>query len=431
MSIKCIFAICLLLTGPLAASQDLNHPLTLAELVDIALKNHPSTQLTWWNANRAASAVGSAKSAYYPKVGLEANATHGRDFKFINGPDVNYTIVGADLVLSMLLYDFGGRSAGVNGAKMALLAANWQTDWTIQKVMVKVLENAYSTLHAQEVFQATLSSLADAENVFKTAKELNRTGLTPVSDVYTSQAALSQMKMELSQQKALLDIQKGKLAACLGLRTTTPLELAELDTIQAVQKLPIDELIALALNQRADLLSKQAGLSESIYNKDKAAAAHGPKIHFTGRGGADHAFHDKANAAHYQVSLNVDLPLFMGFETMYNNCMAYAETQMAEEELAELQLNISLEVLACSRSLEAAEEMLPEAEENLTCSTKAYESVLDRYKAGKETIASMSNAQRQLAAARIRYSDVKTRWLASIANLAYATGTLAPYMESP
>jgi outer membrane protein len=431
MITKFFFAIFLLIAGSLAASPDLSHPLTLVELVDIALKNHPATKQTWWNANRAASAVGSAKSAYYPKVGLEANATHGRDFKFINGPDTNYTIIGADVVLSLLLYDFGGRSASINGAKMALLAANWQTDWAIQKVLVKVLENAYSTLHAQEILQAACSSLEDAENVFKTARELNRTGLTPVSDVYTSQAALSQMKMELSQQKASLDIQKGKLAASLGLSANVPLELADFDLLQETQKLPTDELIALAMLQRADLMSKQAKLSESIYNKDKAGAAYGPKVYLAGRGGANHAFHDKADAAQYQISLNLEIPLFTGFEATYNNRMAYAETQIATEELAELQLNISLEVMTYSRSLEAAQEMLPEAEENLKSSIKAYESVLDRYKAGKETMAAVSNAQRQLAAARVRYSDVKTRWLTSMANLAYATGTLAPYMETP
>lgn len=218
---KIILATCLLFAGPLTAVPDLAHPLTLSELIEIALENHPETQKAWWIAQQSAAALGSAESAYYPELGLNATATHGRDFKFINGPDTNYTIVGADLTLSMLLFDFGERKANVEAAKMALLAANWQTDWTLQKVMIRVIENAYSTLHVYETLQAALISLKDAEKMQNAAHELNRTGLTPISDVYTSQATLAQMQMDLAQQKALFDIQKGKLATSLGLPINT------------------------------------------------------------------------------------------------------------------------------------------------------------------------------------------------------------------
>lgn len=431
MFAKYLLTTCLLLISSWVVASDLNHPLTLVELVDIALENNPSTRQTWWNANRAASALGNAKSAYYPKIGLEANIKNGRDFKFINGPDADYTIVGADLLLSLLLYDFGERRANIQAAKMSLLAANWQVDWNIQKVMIKVLENAYSTLHTQEVLLAARSSLEDAEKVLEAARELNRAGLTPVSDVYTTQATFSQMKMEVTHQKAQLAIQKGKLASSLGLSANVPLEMADLNAIQSPSNAQIDELTAIALRQRADLMAKQAQLSESLSILDKTRASYGPKVTLSGRAGANHALHDKASGAQYQIALNFEMPLFNGFETMYKNRMAYADTKISMEELAQLQLDISLEVLTSSFSLEAATQMLPDAEDNLKNSLKAYESVLEKYRAGKERIAEVSNAQRQLSAARVKYSDVKTRWLTSIANLAYATGTLAPYMETP
>lgn len=421
----------LLIVGSLVATPDLCHPLTLPELINIALENHPSTKQAWWNAQRAAAFVGSAKSAYYPQLNLEGSIINGRDFKFINGPDVDYTIVGADLYLSMLLYDFGERSANVCAAKSALIAANWQVDWNIQRVMVQVLENAYSMLHAQETLQATHCSLGDAEKVMRTARELNRTGLTPISDVYTSQASFAQMKMDFAQQKALLDIQKGKLITSLGLSADTNIALAPIKQLPAPQKQQLTDLISISYQQRADLMARQARLEETIFQEKSANAAYRPKVLFDGRGGANHAIHDKANAAQYQVALRLEIPLFNGFEPMYNNRIAFTDTQIATEDLLGLQLEISMEVLTYSRSLEAAQEMLPDAEESLNNAQKAYESVLEKYKAGEERIAEVSNAQRQLAAARIRYSDVKTRWLISIANLAYATGTLAPYMETP
>lgn len=429
-SLSFFIIIFIFLTNSLIAALDINHPLTIIELVDIALENHPSTRQNWWKANRAASELEITKSAYYPTVSLNSAVKHGKDFKFINGPDTNYTIVSTNLVLSMMLYDFGERSANVNAAKMSLLAANWQVDFHIQKVMVKVLENAYSTLHAQEIVQGAYCSLEDAEAVLNAARELNRTGLSPVSDVYTGQATLSQMKMNLSQQKALLDIARGKLAVSLGLAANISLELATLDAIEAPQNQQIEELIALALRQRGDLMAKQAKLSASSFNQSKARAGYGPKVTLSGSGGAHRALHDKMNAAKYEISLNVSIPIFKGFETVYKNRMAYADTQLAMEDLAELESEILLEVLTHSRSLESAKEMLPDVDEYLKNSMKAYESALSRYKAGKENITQLSHAQQQLASARVKYSDVKTRWLVSMANLAYATGTLTPYTKT-
>lgn len=430
MRIKSLALLLFLLFGSLTAAPDLNHPLTLTELLDIALENNPATSQAWWNARRAAAALGTANSAYYPQIGLEGGVTHGRDFKFLNGPDVNYTIIGADLVLSMILLDYGERQASVSAAKMALLSANWQADRDIQNVMVHVLEHTYAMLHAQETLQAAQSSLADAEKVWKTAYELNRTGLTSISDLYTAQATLSQMKMDLSLQKALLDIAKGKLSASLGLTATLSFELAPLDPIQALPASRTDDLIALADAQRADLMAKRAQLSETHARYKQTSASYGPKVFLSGRGGANHAFHDRSNGGQYKIALNLEIPLFTGFEATYQKRMAYADIQLSQAELTELQLEIALEVLTQSRSLEAAQEMLPDAEEYLTNASKAYEGMLLKYKAGKEGITEVSSAQRLLAAARVRFSDVKTRWLVSIANLAYATGTMLPYMES-
>lgn len=428
-----LLLICLMsASSSLSAAPLPDHPLTLPELVDIALENNPMTRQAWWNARRAAAGLGVAKSAYYPKIWLEADASHGRDFKFINGPDTNYTIVGIDVFLAILLYDFGERKANVIGAAQALIAANWQVDWTLQKVLVQVIENAYSTLHAQEVLRASIESSHDAEIVYNSAKELNRAGVTPISDVYTTQASYAQSKMEVTQHKALLAIQIGKLAASLGLPANTCLELAPIEPIEnTLVSEGIDSLICLAKAQRADLMAQQARLLSAQANRARVQASYRPKVNFLGQGGSNHAFQDKANGGQYRVAVNFEMPIFTGFEATYQNRAAYAEEELTSEELAQLELDIALDVLTYSRSVEASMQMLPDAKEDLESSTKAYDCVLERYKAGKERIAELSIAQRQLALARVRYSDVKTRWLVSIANLAYATGTLVPSLEAP
>lgn len=431
MSMRYLYLLFLIFCCPLLACANTEppQPLTLSELIDIALKNNPETKQAWWNANRAAAYVGIAESAYYPQLSARGTANNGRTFKFVNGPDTSYTIIGADLILSMMLYDFGRTSADVTSAKMGLLASDWQTNWTMQKVIVEVMENTYSTLHAQESVKAATTSRNDANNLLYVIKELHHAGLRPISDVYTSQATLAQMQMNVILQEASLEIQKGKLAASLGLSADTPLTLAPLSELPTPAETDLQSLIALAKQQRADLMAKQARLLESIANTERARSGFYPKIGLSGYGGANHAFNDRTQAAQYEIALNIDIPLFSGFETVYQNRRAFAEAQMSAEELAQLELKIALEVLTHSRTLQAAQAMMPHAEENLQSSINAYDGIVERYRAGKDGISEVSNALNQLASARLRYSDVTTRYYVALANLAYSTGTLLQYSE--
>lgn len=419
-----LFFIFLFSAALLTASPQIDHPLSISELIDIALENNPETRQAWWNANRAAAAVGNARSDYYPSSDISLSVKNGREFRFINGPDTNYTILGADLTLYYILFDFGTRNANVNAAKSALKAAGWQNNWAIQNVMVQVLKNAYSFLHSQEALGDALVSLKEAETVFQASRELNAAGLVPITDVYASESAFIQMKMEAVQQKAFLNIEKGKLATSLGLPALTQIELSPIEITECLPLSAITELIDLANERRSDLIAKRAKLCESLYLQKRVQASYRPNVSLTGYGGANHAIHDKANAGQYQLLLNVDIPLFNGFETTYQNRMAYADTKMTKESLAELELDIAQEVLTNSYSLQAAIELIALAKENLNSASKAYQGVLEKYHAGKENIFDLSTAQRQLAQSRLRYSEIKTRLLVAMANLAYSTGTL-------
>lgn len=402
---------------------------TMNQLLDTALKNNPETRAAWWNANRAAAAVGSAKSAFYPELALNVNTYNGRDFKFTNGKDVDYTILEAELVMSFLLADFGERAANFEMAKMAFLAAGWETEWSIQKVMAEVLENGYAVLYAQDALEALQSSLVDARRMLDVAEKLNEAGLTPISDVYSSKAALAQIQIDVVRQLSQLDIQKATLAVTLGFDADTPLTLAPLDALSIPQK-QLSELIAIAKYQRQDLLSKRFKLAEVIARQKKIDVLYKPKLFFNAAGGEEHALNDKAVGAHYRVGLTFEAPLFTGFDATYQKRMAFADVKITNAELFKLELDIALEVFIQKSNVEAAKEMLVFAKDNLENAQAAYSGALEKYNAGKERIAEVSIALRQVVNARVSYSEISSSYLIATANLAFATGTLSPYMES-
>lgn len=419
-----------LLTAPLiGADCACDSPRTLSELVDIALENNPATCQTWWNARRAAANLGVARSAYWPRIDFAAKAVKGQDYSFLNGPETTYTKLEAEAVVALMLYDYGNRTANYNATAAALLAANWQTDRVMQKVIMRVLEYGYATLYSQEVVYATETSVSEAEKLVDIAQKLNEAGVNSISDTYSSQTSLSQLKIDLANNRAQLDIHRAKLATSLGYSAECLFEVAPADTLIQPQTEDLCALIDLAMHCRADLMAKQAKLNESNWKLAKARSEYGPKIALKTVGGYETQFKsgkDDEGIAKYKVGVYLDYPLFDGLKTMCQNCAALADTQITACELAELQLDVALDVFTQSRLLKAIQEILPEAELGLTNAQKAYEGVTEKYRAGKERIAEVSIAHRQLVTARLRLSDIKTRLFVATANLAFATGTLAP-----
>lgn len=399
-------------------------PLTFADLIDTALENNPETRAIWWKAKKAEANLCLAKGAYYPRLDLETSVTHGREFRYINGPDVNYTYLSADIVLGWMLYDFGERSANCEAARWALIAADWQYNLVLQKVILDVLSRGYSVLHAEESLAASLVSCREAAFMLESAKELHTAGLSPVSDVDSSEAAFFQMQIAWLERRHLLDVEKGKLALALGLSAFEKLELEKITQVPEAFCHAQEDLLELALQRRADLAARQAKVAESRSFERKAAAEYRPKLYFSAKGGGDRAVHDRANGSHYRIALNFDVPLFNGFENIHKLQMRRADVQISEEELASLNLEISFEILKYSNQMQTLQEMYAYASQHLKSAERAYLGKLEMYKSGEQRIFEVSSALEQLAEARILYSDIKTRWLASGAYLAFSTGTL-------
>jgi outer membrane protein len=329
-----------------------------------------------------------------------------------------------------LLADFGEREANLQAEALAFLAAGWQSAWSIQKVMAQVFEDGYSTIAAQDTLEALQISLADAKEMLEAANSLNEAGLSPISDVYSSKAALAQIQIEVAEQKATLEIQRAKLATTLGLEADAPLILQPLDAL-AVPQQGVATLMAMAREQRQDLRAQRARVAEAMARKRKVAAKYNPKLALSASGGAEHAVNDRAASGNYQIALNLQVPLFTGFDAIYQNRMASADLKISEENLHQLQLEIALEVLTQSSRIKAGKEMLLYARDSLDNAEAAYVATLEKYNAGKERIAEVSIALRQIVTARVRYSEINARYLVALANLAFATGTLLPPMEYP
>lgn len=409
------------------------HPLSMTELIDIALSNNPETRTAWWAANRAAASADIAKSAYYPSVSFRGSFVNGLDYRYINGQTTNYTTVSGDLLLSYMLFDFGERRAACEAAQAALNAANWQSDWVLQKVIYNVIYNTYVFLNSQEQLTSRLASLEDAKLSLNAAIELQRAGLRSITDVYAIKATISDMEISLALQNAETEIAQGKLAASLGLDVDSHLTIEALPDPQpdGVMQTKSQQLIDAAKQKRSDLMAKRFEAQQKMAQQTRVGKACLPKLSVSGDTGYRRFFEDKANGYNYNVGLYLDIPIFNGFEQTYQKKAALSDAQLSEIEIERMELEVALEVLTYTHWFKAAQEILKLAQENLQNSIKTFNGVLDKYKAGTQSIFDLTAAQKQLAEARLKNGDAKSRWYRALAQLAYATGTIMPNTEDP
>lgn len=419
------FLACFLIPFALCASLSAEE-LSLAELIDIALKNNPETQKVWANVKRAQAVVGVNKGPLYPHLDANGSVMHAREVKFPNGPNTTYTYYSGELSLNYLLCDFGENRAAIRAAKEALSAAKWWADFAIQKVVAEVAEDYYELLNARELLETKESSLEDAQRILGAADELRKAGLRSENDCITVKAAVSEILMHLSQQKAIAAIAYGKMLTALSVPLDTELDVQTkpegMDN--PLFKEGIETLLAHAQQQRADLMAAQANLADMEARVTRAKRAPLPKFRVLGQTGWLQYDKHQGNGFNFSAGVAVDIPLFKGFEYMYQKRQAMAEADISAAELRALQNAVALEVLSYSESAKAAAEAMQYSEEFFDDAFKSYENSLQSYKAGLINVFDLLQAQRNLADARNRKAQARTVWLVSLSQLAFAIGSI-------
>lgn len=401
--------------------------LALAELFDIALKNNPKTERSWANVKRAQASVGVAKSAEYPHLNGAGTLTHAREVKFPNGPNTVFTSYGGELNLNYLVFDFGETRASVRATKEALHAAQWWADFDIQKVISEVASNYYEYLHMSEIVKTREDSLKDAQTILEAAEELYKAGLRSRSDTATAKATVAEMQMMLAQEKAKEAIAYGKLLTALGLSIETKLEVKT--DAEGMQNPLFSEGIAALLSaaeaQRADLMAKQASLAEMKARSTQAKRAPLPKLRGLGQAGWLEYGKHSGSGYNYSGGITLDIPLFKGFEYSYQKRQVLADVEMTAAELKELHNAIALEVLQYSELVKASKESVVYSGEFFEEAQNSYGYSMESYKAGLINIFDLLQSQRYLSEARIKKTQARTEWLISLAQLAFATGSLS------
>ncbi|BAV75592.1 outer membrane efflux protein [Pseudomonas chlororaphis subsp. aurantiaca] len=409
--------------------------LTLEDMIERVLCHDPQTRQAWANAKAQAALVGVKQSAYLPRLNGSSGITSGRNDTAYEQRE-EYSSQGHQrqldnrLSLSWILFDFGRREAALRNARQLLVAANANQDRQLQETFVLAAQLYYDTLAAQrsQIAASQVAALA-AENL-KAAGAKYEAGAAALSDRLQAQAAYSQASLNEVRGNGALRSAKGLIALRMGLPPQTPLELAGSLTrrpdTQFVKS--VDELLEQARQDHPSLIAAKAKLDAAKAVIDESRAAGRPTLSFIANISDvqtnQSAFNGNTRVRDNSVGLQLNIPLFEGFERAYQVRGAQAQLEASEAELSDVEQRISLELWANYQTLSIETRSLERTAEWVEQSNQALQVVQGRYRSGVGSMIELLNALTAYATAEQQHINALNSWQMARLKLAASLGRL-------
>lgn len=429
-----------------APSIDPQHTYTLAELIDIAELNNPSTRIAWIEARNAALAAGIAKSTYLPRItasaiaGYQAHDQH-TDLAQIDDNGNANGVIGT-VSLQWLLFDFGGREAAVAAARQDSVISNIVFTAAHQQLIHDVSLAYYTHAAARAHVGAAEQSLENAKAVQAAAEDRYRRGVGTVIEVNQTHQVTAQARLTLVTARSAAQDSGVTLLAAMGVSPLIPVQIAQPEHRQLSPAMAgeIEKIVTDALARRPDMLAAYAAEKRSAANVRAARSAFMPKVFVTttgsyatgnldvpalpGIGGESPTYNLSSRRASATILAGVTIPLFDGgrrdalLRQARNSQEAAASSSARTREDAVREIVIANNQLVNSLAADDASATL------LVAAQTNYDAALDAYRSGVGPITTVLEARTQLLTAKTATIDAYSQALSSAATLALATGSL-------
>jgi outer membrane protein len=404
--------------------------LSLAQILDLALRNNPVTRTSWFLAKSAAADLGSKRSEYFPTLELDGSITRQKQAALGGRSIFLQTTYGPSASLTWLLLDFGGRGADVEEARRALFAADYTHNAAILDVALRVEQAYYQYLNAKALKVAQEASLKSARESLTASQERHRAGVATIADELQAKTAFSQAELSLESVEGQIQTIRGSLATAMGVSANIPIEAGELPSEVNVDVAgeTVDELIAKAEAERPDLAAARltAMAAESHIRSVRAQGL--PALFANGTVNRTYYYNSPTvpYADVYTGTILLRIPLFTGWKNTYDTLKAREDEQVARSQVETLTDQVILQVWTSYYNLKTAAQQIKTARDLFASAQQSEEVAVGRYKAGVGGILDLLTAQTAFANARAQEVQARANWFLAMAQLAHDTGALAP-----
>ena len=422
-----------------------DHPIHLFDAIRDALCSNPKTRQAWAAVQVQAAQLGQARAAYWPKLdaALQFNRDHAAST--VEGQpqfdsNVSSRFRTQALSLSWVLYDFGARTAAAHSAEQLLLASRYSLDDTLQTALLKTAKDYEAALAASAGLDAARDNARTAQKSLGIAQARMQQGVAAVSDVLQAETAYAQAAADATHAQGTWQTAIGALAIDMGLDPeAASLQLQPLPAETGESPAGIDTLHtflddAERINPKINAARAQhlAALAHAKAVRDAGL----PSLHLTWKysrntqpvtGLGLPSF--PADAQDNFVGIELDIPLFDGFDQDWKVREAQAQAREQEQALIDARRQVMRGVWSGFEGYKTATADLGSTRTVQDVARQSLTAAQKRYQLGVASILEMLSAQAALVKARQQHIQALTDWLVARLQLAYAVGSLGASVD--
>jgi outer membrane protein len=429
-------------------------PLSLAQAVDLAVRNYPAIRAARARVEAGEAGVDLAGTAYLPRVDLlwqSVRATRNNvSGQFLPQPVVP-GISGpvsdkssshawgsmAGALVSWEPFDFGFRGVQVELARAAARQAGAEEDLTRLDVALAAAEAFVVLLAAGEAARAAQANVDRWDVFVKAVKALVDQQLRPGVDFSRAEAEYALARNQLIQARQAVELGRLTLAESLGSRDADfAIDPGPLLSLPAVSALPIPDFRAHPL-----LARQEAAVRTALARKEAADHAFAPRVNLqlsaSDRGSGfdaagepldpeDGIYPDRYNWA---AGVTVTIPLmdYYGARARSRQEDAIARSERFRSD--QVFLNLATQDRRVRAIFEASRQIAANTPTLLKAAQEAHARARTRYDAGLGTLTEVAEAQRILAQGEIDDALARLGVWRALAAAARVQGDVRPLLD--
>lgn len=377
---------------------------SLIDLIKIGICNNPSLNSDYMILKESQENLKASKAEYFPKIDL-SSSLHKQSSKNQGKQSSEQNPYNLNIGLSLLLYDFGGRSSRINNFESYLKNSGFNYNIALQDLILTIHTAYFELLGAKEDLTSAKANEKMYKKSYDEASRKYEVGLVALNDKLQTQTSYEQSKLKVIETENAVKQYEGNLATILNLPPQTVFMLKEppkdRDLTALDDKDTLDKIIEQAIKERYEVKVQEENINIANSSIKELRSSRYGSFKLSAQSGYNNSWKDDYSyKKDNTIGINYSIPLFTGFETEHKINAAKYKRQEERHTLDEIKSKIKNEVWSAYhdyktslKSYEVSKKLLKSAKENERVAFKSYE-------IGKTDIINLLTAESQLADAR-------------------------------
>lgn len=438
----CLAAVCLIAVATAGWTQQPQNKevrkVTLQDAISLALANNNSITIAREVYNQSVGRIKEVRSDVLPQLDVTASTQETGPLPKISlggGPSVaigTSNTTTATAALTQVIDLNGRKRLSTDIASLQSYAQRLDLEQTERQVILDTQTVFYTVRLAQAQLEVVMASLTAAREQLRISQAQFDAGTAPKFDVTRAQVEVANIEQSAITAGNRIELGKAALNTVMGLDATSPIEVVSEQPKAEPLKESLENSVKLATTNRPEVKAAQLHLDASKKGISFAKRERIPTLSAMANynySGPSSLF--RPNTLTWVVGLTTSFPLFDGGAISARVSQAKNGAGAAEAALAQVKLNVTLEVAVSMLDVNEALERSKTTTQNVAEAEEALRLAQVRYQSGIAVQVEVTDAEEALTRARSNHVSALYDYATALARYQKATATQPQYASAP